>query len=215
MKKLLLGLLFSLLISLYVMAQNYRIPEKVVIITKSGVNVRNAPGLEAEVLYKTHKGILFEFVAQKGSWYEVKEAYTEKTVYVSTSVSRILTGDKIPTTEGWIPHSNGPKLYLDFRYEGKAPDYNFETGLSFYYDDEKKDGFLYLTSVAYYSYHNGNYRERSYTYRGYQRGWYMVFDTFIDDEGKATSVTYPFIYYMTNDGLLCNDGAVFKVVEWD
>lgn len=215
MKKFLFGLLVSLLISPCVMAQNYKIPEKVVAITKSGVNVRNAPSLDADVLYKTHKGTLFEFAAQKGTWYEVKEAYTEKTVYVSTSVSKILTGDNIPRTEGWIPYSNGPKLYLDFQYSGKAPDYNFDTGLSFYYDDDKKDGFLYLTSVSSYSYHNGNYRERTYTFRGYQRGWYMVFDTYVDDEGKANPVTSPLIYYMMNDGLLCNDGAVFKAVEWN
>lgn len=94
------GIFFSL------NAQEYKTPEKVVVITKQNVNVRQAPQASSKVVGKASNGAIYEFVAQEGTWYKVKDVKSGNTVFISTTVGRISAGNQIARTDKGLVEPN-------------------------------------------------------------------------------------------------------------
>ena len=209
MKKMLV-MLTCLLMSASVVAEDYSIPQKVVVISKSNVNIRQSPDTKGEALYKASKGTLFEFVSQSGSWYEVKEAYTGKTVYVSATVSKVLEEEKVPLTKGCTNY--GPSETDNYIHKESNSKSEATTSLDFYTNKEKEDGYLYLRSSWMYADVSGRTNSMETLYRGYQKGWYMVFDSTIDYEGNVTPLETPIIYYAIGFGdRVTSEGVVYTL----
>lgn len=95
MKKVILSLILATCTGMFcsLNAQEYKIPAKVVVITKQDVNIRKAPQTSAAVVEKASTGAMYELISQQGSWYEVKDIKTGNNVYVSATVGRLATGN--------------------------------------------------------------------------------------------------------------------------
>ena len=101
MKKVILSLILATCTGMFcsLNAQEYKIPAKVVVITKQDVNIRKAPQTSAAVVEKASTGAMYELISQQGSWYEVKDIKTGNNVYVSATVGRLATGNQISRTD--------------------------------------------------------------------------------------------------------------------
>ena len=99
MKKVILSFIFTTGLFGLLNAQEYKIPDKVVVITRQDVNIRQAPQTSAAVVEKASMGTMYELTGQKDSWYEVKDIKTGKNGYVSTTVGRLATGNQISRTD--------------------------------------------------------------------------------------------------------------------
>lgn len=111
MKKVILSFIFTTGLFGLLNAQEYKIPDKVVIITRQDVNIRQAPQTSAAVVEKASMGTMYELTGQKDSWYEVKDIKTGKNVYVSTTVGRLATGNQISRTDkGLVSEDEYPDI---------------------------------------------------------------------------------------------------------
>lgn len=111
MKKVVLSFIFTTGLFGLLNAQEYKIPDKVVVITRQDVNIRQAPQTSAAVVEKASMGTMYELTGQKDSWYEVKDIKTGKNVYVSTTVGRLATGNQISRTDkGLVSEDEYPDI---------------------------------------------------------------------------------------------------------
>lgn len=169
------------------------VPEKVIQITKKSVNVRATP--DGKVLYQAPIGTLFEVLAKEGTWYKVKEAYTGNTVYVSSSVAQLLTGEEVYDVlmlryvygdENTSYYHNDPDNYC-----------SVTTQLSFEpYETKELGQVIKLLWSDMYVYSDGRARTYEKYYLGYIRGWYIVLthsQSSWDDE--ITPLETPIIMY--------------------
>lgn len=211
MKKVLLMILLCVTLSIDIVADDYVMPQKVVMVTKSNVNVRQTPDLNSAVKYKASLGTLFEFVSKSGSWYEVKEAFTGNTVYISTSVAKMLGGENVPSTQSCV--SYGPTEAGNYKLKEVTAKCEVTTSLNFYLNDKKEDGYLYLAWTWMYADTNGRSNTQERLYRGYQKGWYMVFDSTVDYDGNVTMLDSPVIYYATDPygSKVTSQGVVYEM----
>lgn len=116
MKKVILSLIFATCTGMFcsLNAQEYKVPAKVVVITKQDVNIRKAPQTSAAVVEKASTGTMYELISQQGSWYEVKDIKTGNNVYVSATVGRLATGNQISRTDKGLVEK---EEYTDFIYQ--------------------------------------------------------------------------------------------------
>lgn len=115
MKKVILSLILATCTGMFcsLNAQEYKIPAKVVVITKQDVNIRKAPQTSAAVVEKASTGAMYELISQQGSWYEVKDIKTGNNVYVSATVGRLATGNQISRTDkGLVEKEESTDFYL-------------------------------------------------------------------------------------------------------
>lgn len=211
MRKLFFIMLACFMLSVTTVAADYVIPRTVVMVTKSNVNVRQTPDLKGNVLYKTYKGTLFEFVSKSGSWYEVKEAFTGNTVYISTSVAKMLNGENVLNTQSCV--SYGPTEASNYKLKEVTAKCEVTTSLNFYLNDKNEDGYLYLAWTWMYADTNGRSYTQERLYRGYQKGWYMVFDSTVDYDDNVTVLDSPVIYYATDPygSQVTSQGVVYEM----
>lgn len=124
------GIFFSL------NAQEYKTPEKVVVITKQNVNVRQAPQASSKVVGKASNGAIYEFVAQEGTWYKVKDVKSGNTVFISTTVGRISAGNQIARTDKGLVEPND-NLRFVYQKREDMTDGERITSYGFYQKQEK------------------------------------------------------------------------------
>lgn len=179
MKKFFLLSVFTICFGMFLPlnAQSYHIPETAVIITKQQVNIRQSPTTSAEIVDKVSAGTLYELIGKTGSWYEVKDVKSQKTVYVSTSASRLVEGRFLPRTDKGLVEQND---YTNFVYKKMTTQKDSESiaSYTFYQKDEKNVVYATLSFTV------NTISGRSFTtescYKGKQMGWYLLFDEQID-----------------------------------
>lgn len=218
MKKLLTAIFaFMFVCSMSISAQNvFKAPEKLVQVTKSNVNIREAGNPSAPVLYKAPMGTVFEFVSQNGQWYEVKEAVTGKIVYVSSTVSQILSEDNenyYHTLELNLADSGIEYAVMKSDKDGEVKiAYTFE-----YCKNNQLGECLKATQSIRFTSMSGRSRTNETTYLGYQKGWYLEFLYTEDYEGNLTKLEKPMIFYGAGmwSRILNNDGVDYSGQEME
>lgn len=218
MKKLLTAI-FALMLAgnMSISAQNvFKAPEKLVQVTKANVNIREAGNPSAAVLYKAPQGTVFEFVSQNGQWYQVKEAVTGKTVYVSSTVSQILSEENenyYHTLELNLVNSG-----IEYAFMKSGRDGEVKTAYTFEYckNDQLGECLKATQSVTFTSM-SGRSRTNETTYLGYQKGWYIELLYTEDYEGNLTKLEKPMIFYGAGmwSRILNHDGVDYSGQEME
>lgn len=191
------------------------VPEKVIQITKKSVNVRATP--DGNVLYQAPIGTLFEVLAKEGTWYKVKEAYTGNTVYVSSSVAQLLTGEEVydvlmlryvygdeDTSYYHTTHSKGGDMITQLSFEP--------------YETKELGQVVKLTWNNMLAYPDGRSQANETYYLGYIRGWYIVLThTQSSWNDEITPLETPIIMYgaaWETVDLYCN-GVLYNGIDND
>lgn len=168
------------------------VPEKVIQITKKSVNVRATP--DGNVLYQAPIGTLFEVLAKEGTWYKVKEAYTGNTVYVSSSVAQLLTGEDVyhVMEMRYVYGDENTSYYHTTHSKGG----DVITSLSFEPCETKELGMVIkLLWSDMYVYPDGRSQTYEKNYLGYRKGWYLVFTHSVNWDDEITPLETPLIIY--------------------
>lgn len=196
MKKLLTTIFtFMFVYNIGISAQNvFKAPEKLVQVTKSNVNIREAGNPSAPILYKAPVGTVFEFVSQDGQWYKVKEAVTGKTVYVSSTVSQILSEEN--ENYYYTLELNLADSGIEYANMRSGRDGEMKTAYTFeYYKNNQLGECLKATQSIRITRMNGSSRTNETVYLGYQKGWYIELLYTEDYEGNLTKLEKPMIFY--------------------
>lgn len=184
MKKVILSFIFTTGLFGLLNAQEYKIPDKVVVITRQDVNIRQAPQTSAAVVEKASMGTMYELTGQKDSWYEVKDIKTGKNVYVSTTVGRLATGNQISRTDKGLVSEDE---YPDIVYQKLKKMQNGEQTTSYvFYRKQEKDIVYARVSQTTATMMGSMFTQEIY-YKGKQMGWYLLFDEAVDMDGVVQS----------------------------
>lgn len=165
-------------------AQEYKIPDKVVIITRQDVNIRQAPQTSAAVVEKASMGTMYELTGQKDSWYEVKDIKTGKNVYVSTTVGRLATGNQISRTDKGLVSEDE---YPDIVYQKLKKMQNGEQTTSYVFYRKQEKDIVYARVSQTTATMTGSMFTQEIYYKGKQMGWYLLFDEAVDMDGVVQS----------------------------
>lgn len=196
------GIFFSL------NAQGYKIPEKVVVITKQNVNVRQAPQASSTVLERASSGAMYEFVSQQDSWYEVKDVKTGNTAFISTTVGRVSTGNQIARTDkGLVESSDSPQFVYQRREKISGGERTTSYG---FYQKQTKNVVYAIVSQTTASTTGQMFTNELY-YKGKQMGWYLFFDEVVDMDGVVQNKldTPTVVFSNGTQGVIIN-GIAYK-----
>ena len=201
------GIFFSL------NAQEYKTPEKVVVITKQNVNVRQAPQASSKVVGKASNGAIYEFVAQEGTWYKVKDVKSGNTVFISTTVGRISAGNQIARTDKGLVEPNDNLRFVYQKREDMA-DGERITSYGFYQKQEKNVVYAMVSQTT------NTMTGRSFTnevyYKGKQMGWYLFFDEVVDMDGVVqTKLDTPTVVFSNGTQGVIIDGQTYKKTSYE
>lgn len=191
-------------------AQTTQTPAKIVVITKQNVNVRQSPQTNADVVGKASSGTLFEFIAEKGSWYEVKDINTGKIVYISNTVSRLMDGKQVARTDNGIVEADD---YTNYVYQKNTRQSNGEIIMTYAFYNKNEKNSVYATYSFTQISQTGNMSTQEAYYKGKQMGWYMLFDEIVDYEGVVQEkMEEPLIVYSNGaQGVTINGQKYNKV----
>lgn len=184
MKKVILSLIFTAGLFGLLNAQEYKIPDKVVVITRQDVNIRQAPQTSAAVVEKASMGTMYELTGQKDSWYEVKDIKTGKNVYVSTTVGRLATGNQISRTDKGLVSEDE---YPDIVYQKLKKMQNGEQTTSYVFYRKQEKDIVYARVSQTTATMTGSMFTQEIYYKGKQMGWYLLFDEAVDMDGVVQS----------------------------
>lgn len=189
-------------------AQEYKIPEKVVVITKQNVNVRQAPQTSSAVIEKASSGAMYELVSQQGSWYEVKDVKTGKNAFISTTVGRVSAGNQITRTDKGLVEPNDNTQFI---YQKRETISGGErtTSYSFYQKQEKN--FIYAMVSQTTISTSGQMFTNELYYRGKQMGWYLFFDEVVDMDGEIQNkLDTPIVVFSNGTQGAIINGVTYK-----
>ena len=212
MKKVILSLILATCTSMFcsLNAQEYKIPAKVVVITKQDVNIRKAPQTSAAVVEKASTGAMYELISQQGSWYEVKDIKTGNNVYVSATVGRLATGNQISRTDKGLVEKEES---TDFIYQKQKKMQNGEQTTSYAFYQKQEKNIIYATVSQTTASMTGSMFTQEVYYKGKQMGWYLLFNETIDMDGAVQSqLEQPVIVFANgSQGVIINGESYKKV----
>lgn len=210
MKKLLLSCMFfaSMGAFTFVNAQNNQTPAKLVVVTKQNVNVRQSPQTNAGIVRKASTGTLFEFIAENGSWYEVKDINTGKNVYISNTVSSLMDGKQVARTDRGIVEADD---YTNYLYQRNIKQRNGEIIMTYAFYNKNEKNAVYATYSFTQISQTGNMSTQEAYYKGKQMGWYMIFDEVVDYDGAVQDkMEEPIIVYSNGAQGVTINGEKYK-----
>lgn len=189
-------------------AQEYKIPEKVVVITKQNVNVRQAPQTSSTVIEKVSSGAMYELVNQQSSWYEVKDIKTGNPAFISTTVGRVSAGNQIARTDKGLVESND---YTQFIYQKREtiPGGERTTSYAFYQKQEKNIVYAMVSQTTAST--TGRMFTNEWYYKGKQMGWYLFFDEVVDMDGVLQNkLDTPTVVFSNGTKGVIIDGVTYQ-----
>lgn len=210
MKNVFLSLMFAACPGIFfsLNAQGYKIPEKVVVITKQNVNVRQAPQASSTVLEKASSGAMYEFVSQQGSWYEVKDVKTGNTAFISTTVGRVSAGNQIARTDKGLVESNDCPQFVYQRQEKIS---GGERTTSYGFDQKQTKDVVYAIVSQTTASTTGRMFTSEFYYKGKQMGWYLFFDEVVDMDGVVQNkLETPTVVFANGTQGVIIDGITYK-----
>ena len=208
MKKVILSFIFATGMFCFLNAQEYKIPDKVVVITKQDVNIRKAPQTSAAVVEKASTGTMYELVNQQGSWYEVKDIKTGNNVFVSSTVGRLATSNQISRTDKGLVEKTES---TDFIYLKQKKSQNGEQTTSYsFYQKQGKD-IVYATMSQTTTSMTGSMFTQEVYFKGKQMGWYLLFNETVDMDGAVQSqLEQPIIVFANGSQGVVVNGESYK-----
>ena len=208
MKKVILSFIFATGMFCFLNAQEYKIPDKVVVITKQDVNIRKAPQTSAAVVEKASTGTMYELVNQQGSWYEVKDIKTGNNVFVSSTVGRLATSNQISRTDKGLVEKTES---TDFIYLKQKKSQSGEQNTSYaFYQKQGKD-IVYATMSQTTISMTGSMFTQEVYFKGKQMGWYLLFNETVDMDGAVQSqLEQPIIVFANGSQGVVVNGESYK-----
>lgn len=171
-----------------------KLPEQLITVVKSGVNLRKGASATAALAGKASQGEVFAFVGTEGAWNIGVSAQTGEKVYIAKSLSRV-----VDTGVGILGTVFYGSTYAN-HYLNSNPTTGFERNSDYTFWTRQGDAI----STVYAAFNvdtttmTGRMSNTSANYKGQLKGWYIVLDERVDVGGNPIEKITPIYVYPDN-----------------